>query len=273
VTVFQKENDIIIEIDDFDISHTLDCGQCFRFDKIGENEFFGIAKGKALRISQNNNQITFFNTTLEDFNKIWVDYFDLLTDYNAIKEIINTDTFGKKSIEYCSGIRILKQNSWEALCSFIISQNNNIPRIKGIIKKLCENFGDKIEGGYAFPSPEVLSKKSVEDLSIIRAGFRAKYILDACEKIVNKEIDLKKIYSLDIDSARQELTKIYGVGAKVAECALLFGFYRIEAFPIDVWIKRVLEKYYDGDFPEQLKPIGGIAQQYLFHYIRNNKCD
>lgn len=266
-TISENKN-LIVEIEDFDISQTFECGQCFRFEKTGEMEYFGIAKNKALKISQAGNIITFHNTTLQDFNDIWVDYFDLNTDYKEIKRIINLDETGKKSTEFANGIRILKQDSWEALCSFIISQNNNIPRIKGIIKTLCEMFGEKIEGGFAFPSAEVIVQKTVEQLAPLKAGFRAKYILDAAQKVSSKQVDLEKISNSHIDEARIELLKIFGVGKKVCECALLFGFYRVEAFPEDVWIKRVLDEYYKDGFPHQLKPIGGIAQQYLFHYKR-----
>ena len=168
------------------------------------------------------------------------------------------------------GIRILKQEPWEALCSFIISQNNNIPRIMGIIDRLCSTYGDKNEKGeYTFPSYEKLINLTVEDLAPLRAGFRSKYILDAAQKLYNKEIDLQKIYSASMDEARNELMKIKGVGPKVAECTLLYGFGKKEAFPVDVWVKRIVSELYPEGLPECIKGNEGIAQQYLFHWRRN----
>ena len=170
------------------------------------------------------------------------------------------------------GIRILKQEPWEALCSFIISQNNNIPRITGIIDRLCSTWGEKNEKGeYSFPSYEILAGLTVEDLAPLKAGFRSKYILDAAQKLKNKEIDLNKIYSATMDEAREELMKIKGVGKKVADCTLLYGFGRMEAFPVDVWVKRIVEELYPDGLPECIKGNEGIAQQYLFHWRRNSK--
>ena len=177
----------------------------------------------------------------------------------------------KKACEEYYGIRILHQKPWEALCSFIISQNNNIPRIMGIIDRLCENFGEKKgENDYAFPSYESLKSLTVEDLSPLRAGFRHKYIVDAVQKLCSGEIELEKIKEMPIEEARTELMKIKGVGAKVAECTLLYGFGRKEAFPVDVWVKKIMAEMYPEGLPECCKNIEGIAQQYLFHWRRNS---
>lgn len=163
----------------------------------------------------------------------------------------------------------MRQEPWEALCSFIISQNNNIPRIKGIIKRLCESFGEELESGmYTFPSPEVLSGKAPEDLASLRAGFRAKYIIDAANKVSSGEIDFDKIAASPIEFGRQELQKIKGVGKKVAECTLLYGFGKYEAFPEDVWVKRIMAEMYPDGLPACTKGSEGIAQQYLFHWRR-----
>ena len=206
--------------------------------------------------------------TEEELSALWRDYFDLDTDYNAIKaEIVELCPALKSAAESISGIRILRQEPWEALCSFIISQNNNIPRIKGIITRLCECWGEKHDGYYSFPSADTLSRLTVEELAPLRAGFRARYILDAAQKVADGEIVLEEMYGLPIADCRRELMKITGVGVKVAECTLLYGLHRLEAFPIDVWMKRALEKWYPNGLPDCVKGYEGTAQQYLFHYI------
>ncbi len=264
--VVEKNIEIIAK--DFDLEQTLDCGQAFRWEKTCDNTFEGIAKGKFLRISAQGEKIVFHNTTPQDFEQIWVDYFDLDTDYSAIKQKLCADNTLKTACDYAGGIRILRQDAWEAVCSFIISQNNNIPRIKGIIARLCENFGKKIDGGYTFPTAQTLCDKTVEDLAPLRAGFRAKYIIDAAQKFASKEISCDVVSGTGLDDARNILMGIKGVGPKVADCALLFGFYKLDAFPKDVWIKRVMEKYYPQGLPECAVKYGGVAQQYLFHYER-----
>ena len=208
---------------------------------------------------------------MSDFKKIWYKYFDLETDYKKIGENITTlHPILKKAYIECSGIRILRQEPWETLCSFIISQNNNIPRIKKIIKSLCDLFGDKIENSKekSFPSSEVISKLNLEDLEPIRSGFRAKYILDAARKVSSKIVDFNKIENLDYIDAKNELMKIKGVGPKVADCVLLYGFHRLEAFPEDVWIKKVMNKFFKNESPKIFGEYAGIAQQYLYHYSR-----
>ena len=179
----------------------------------------------------------------------------------------------KSASEYGKGIRVLNQEPWETLCSFIISQNNNIKRIKGIIARLCENFGNETENGYTFPAPEKLACLTPEDLSELRAGFRAKYIIDAAQKVTSGEVDLKKLRNLSTDEARAELMKIKGVGPKVADCALLFSHKHISAFPKDVWIKRAMQVLFRGDLPEIAKPYAGIVQQYIFFYARETRLE
>lgn len=252
----------------FSLKDTLDCGQCFRFEQDRDGKIKGFAQNHFLCASQDDNQIVFDNMEEDEFNGFWRNYLDFDRDYNLIKSELCRDEIIAKACEYAGGIHIVKQDPWEALCSFIISQNNNIPRIKGIISRLCEDFGEQTEYGFAFPSAETIADCSVEALSGLRAGFRAKYILDASCKIASGAIDLKCIAEADINTAREMLKEINGVGPKVAECALLFGFNRLEAFPVDVWIKRVLEYFYKSGVPEFIKPYGGIAQQFLFHYIR-----
>ncbi len=266
----EKENDIILtQISCFNIELCLFCGQAFRWKKNDDGSFSGIVKNKNVRIFQKENEIIFKNTSKEDFEGIWVPYFDLERDYEEICKIISADGYINEAVKEYYGIRILRQEPWEALCSFIISQNNNIPRITGIIERLCESFGEKTGEGYSFPSYERMKNLTAEDLSPLRAGFRSKYIIDAVQKLNSGEISLEKIENMPIEEARQELMKIKGVGAKVAECTLLYGFGRIEAFPVDVWVKRIMSEMYEQGLPQCTKGVEGIAQQYLFHWRRN----
>lgn len=271
----EQENDIILEnIECFNVELSLFCGQAFRWMKNEDGSFTGTVKGRVLNISQNENQIILKNTSKDDFENIWSDYFDLGRDYAGICRKFENDKYLKNAKEEYYGIRVLNQEPWEALCSFIISQNNNIPRISGIIKRLCENFGDRIDDeNYSFPSYEKLKDVTVEELGVLRAGFRAKYIADAVSKLNSEEISLESIKKMPIEQARQELMKIKGVGAKVAECTLLYGFGRKEAFPVDVWVKRIMSELYPDGLPECTKDVEGIAQQYLFHWRRNLKED
>lgn len=271
----QIQDGILIEnVNNFDLSQTLDCGQCFRWIKTSDNSYQGIAYGKVLYVRQEKNNIILKNTNKEDFNNIWKYYLDLDTDYSEIwKTLSNVHPFLSDAYNYCPGIRILNQEPWETLCSFIISQNNNIPRIKKIISKMCELFGDKIsnsENCFSFPSAKTLAKLSENDLSPIKCGFRAKYILDAANKITNKEISLEEIKNMSIYDAEETLKKIKGVGPKVAQCTLLYGFHRLEAFPMDVWMKKIMETYFQGKSPNLFGKYAGIAQQYLYHYSRMN---
>lgn len=266
-----KNKDIVIkDVKCFNIENTLFCGQAFRWKKTGENSYHGVVLDSIADIEISGDEIIFKNMDEECFERIWKKYFDFERDYENIVKNFTSDPYLKKASEEYYGIRILKQDSFEALISFIISQNNNIPRIMGIIERLCENFGTKKGNDYLFPTLSQLENVTVEDLSVLRAGFRAKYIADAVQKIKNKEIDLEKIKNMPIEDARTELMKIKGVGAKVAECTLLYGFGRVEAFPIDVWVKRIMAEMYSDGLPECTKNYEGIAQQYLFHWRRNS---
>ena len=256
-----------ITLPGFSLADTLDCGQAFRWKETGENTFSGIHRGHFLTVSQPGDRIRFDGVTEEEFAGIWAPYFDLDTDYDSMKAVFSADPVLKEACGFCGGIRLLRQNPWEALCSFIISQNNNIPRIKGIIDRLCRQFGEPCGEDFAFPSPERLAACSLEELAPLRAGFRAKYILDAAQKVADGTVDLTKIPALPMVEARESLMQIKGVGVKVAECALLYGFHRLDAFPVDTWIKKALAEYYPDGFPAFAEP-RGVAQQFLFHYIR-----
>ncbi len=257
----------------FDLEKTFTCGQCFRFDKNENGKWFGVVNNKEITLWQDQNNIVLENVSKNEFEEFWYNYFDLGRDYNTINQNFTADKILNTALNYGKGIRILKQQPWEALCSFIISQNNNIPRIKGIIERLCQSFGEKLSNGYSFPSAHVIAKLTTEDLAPIKSGFRSKYILDAARKVSSGEIDLNTISKLSSDRAREELTKIYGVGEKVADCTLLFGMGHINVCPKDVWIKRALTVLFDGDFPECAKEYAGIAQQYIFYYARETKLD
>ena len=271
---FKNNSVYITGVESFSLPHTLDCGQAFRWEELSDNCWHGVAYNKYLKIEKLlDGTIVLHNTTKEDFDNIWVKYFDLNRDYEEIVNAVSCNEILKAASEFGRGIRVLNQEPWETLCSFIISQNNNIKRIKGIISRLCESFGEKIDNYYTFPSAEKIASLTLDDLAVLRAGFRAKYILDAATKVSNGEINLNTLKDLPIDDARNELMKITGVGPKVADCALLFSHGHIEAFPKDVWIKRAMEKLFNGDLPEEAKKYAGIIQQYIFFYARETKLN
>lgn len=250
----------------FDLAKTLDCGQAFRWKRQPDGSFVGAALSHAAKITQQNDEITIISDADESF---WRGYFDVDTDYQAIIEGLSQVEQMKEPCRLCGGIRVLRQDGWEALASFIISQNNNIKRISGIIERLCESFGDEIGMGlYSFPSAERLAALTADDLAPLRCGFRARYLIDAAQKVASGEVALSELYTMPIDDARKRLKTIVGVGNKVADCALLFGFYRVECFPVDVWIRRALEEFFPSGIPEAMLPYAGIAQQFIFDYMR-----
>lgn len=257
-------SDILLKQSDFNLDDTLDCGQAFRWAKTDDYTYEGFFLNTPLKISEEKGSeklFRFHDTDEKTFLNTWVEYFDLNTDYGELKRRFSEDKTLSKACEFAGGIRILKQDSWEALSSFIISQNNNIPRIKGIIGRLCEHYG-------GYPLHTDMADETIESLGYLRSGFRAKYLVDAISKINSGDLNLEEISRMPIEDARKALMTIKGVGPKVAECALLFGMYRVEAFPIDVWVKRVMEQWYPNGLPDCVKGYEGIAQQYLFHFIR-----
>lgn len=280
-----KETDnkvILYNLQDFDIEEILECGQCFRFEKLEDKHYTIVAMNKVLTIRQTDNIAEFYPCTAKEFEEIWYDYFDLKTDYSEIKKAVSDDEIMKKATEYAGGIRILNQDSFECLLSFIISQNNNIPRIKGIIARMSEAYGTKCGEKYLFPTLSQLDKADVDSLYELRMGFRAKYIFDAVCKLKSKEVDLSIIDGLSTEELLNMLLKIKGVGQKVADCAMLFSMNRREVFPTDVWVKRVMEELYFNKEETDIKTIhsfakekwgnlSGYAQQYLFYYARSLK--
>ncbi|MCL2391672.1 MAG: DNA-3-methyladenine glycosylase 2 family protein [Oscillospiraceae bacterium] len=263
----------ISAIADFNLEKTFECGQCFRWDADENGVYTGIALGRVARLRGEGSSI-FISGTIEDFETVWRSYFDLDKDYLKIRQQLSIDPFMKEATQFGAGIRILRQDKWEALCSFIISQCNNIPRIKKIISILSMEFGDKINFDglvfYSFPSAQRIAALCEADLAPLRCGYRAQYILSAARAVANKEIDLDSLAQATSEHARKKLKALHGVGDKVADCVLLFGLNKLDAFPIDVWMKRAMSEHYGKRFdPSIFSPYAGIAQQYIFHYTRN----
>lgn len=271
--MFYEVKNGIIEvkgIECLNLELTLDCGQAFRWQKCEDGSFVGCATDKPLKVSEENGTYFFEWCSEKDFLNFWVNYFDLNTDYAKICESLKQDSLLSKTIDEYYGIRILKQNSFEALFSFVISQQNNIKRIKLIIEKICRKCGKDLGHDiFSFPDIEVLVNCTEQDFAELGCGYRAKYLYRLCQDVYDGKIDLDYIASLSYEDAKKELLKIFGVGVKVADCALLFGFGFVDAFPIDVWMKRVME-YYPNGLPKCFDGYKGIAQQYLFHWARNN---
>ena len=285
MNIYSKDKDLIIEgLRDFDIEEILECGQCFHFTKFGDKKYELMAYGKYLMVAQQGDVLTLYNTSMKEYDCIWKKYFDIETDYGKIKQdILSIDSRLRDAIEAKPGIRILKQDLFETLISFIISQNKQIPHIKQIVHLISERYGNKIElsdgrSVYAFPTVEQLSAVSEEELRECKVGFRAPYIKCAVEMVASGEISKDKLLSMDVSEARQTLMTIKGVGEKVANCVLLFGLGFADTFPVDVWMKRIMEyMYFDGSQDkkvieayamEKYGALAGYAQQYLFFYGR-----
>lgn len=264
---------IFENVSDLDLSETLDCGQSFRWKRQEDGSFLGVVRGRTARASIDSGRLILDGAD-EDDRMMWRGYFDLDLDYGAVKrELSAIHPVLAEAAQFAPGIRILRQEPFEALISFIISQNNNIKRITGIVERLCESFGETITDGgsapaYAFPTAQRLAALSPDDLMPIRAGFRHRYIIDAAQKVASGEIALESLRILPYDEARAELMKITGVGVKVADCVLLYGLHRLDGFPLDVWMKRAMAVLFGGMEPSAFGRYAGIAQQYIFHYAR-----
>ena len=256
------------------LEQTILCGQMFRYKRDGD-EFLIFSGDKTARCTQNSEKAV-IKTSDEDY---FYTYFDQNTDYNKIHKELSCDKTLKELCEKYRGLRILNQDLWEMTESFIVSQNNNIPRIQAILERLCEAYGKKGEEGYAFPEPQVLSSLEREELAFLRAGYRDNYIIDAAKKFDERKINTDIVLNGDLKEAREELYKIKGVGPKVADCILLFGASRRDAFPVDTWMKKALKKVYGIEFQsadafrefakQRFGEYAGYAQQYLFFGARN----
>ncbi len=285
--IYENDSNLILEdVSDFDIEDILECGQCFHFLKIADHEYHICAKGRFLHIKQECggvNKVIFYNTTISDYEEVWKDYFDMSTDYQHIKTmILSIDDRLETAIRAKAGIRILHQDFFETLISFIISQNKQIPHIKQLVHTLSLRYGTRVDGydEYLFPDVDELNEVSVDELKECKVGFRAPYIRDAVSRVYNGDIKEDELKCMSVQDAREKLMTIHGVGEKVSNCVLLFGLGRMDVFPVDVWMKRIMEFMYFGKDTkkeviesfacEKYGEYAGYAQQYLFHYGREN---
>lgn len=286
--LYEKDNSIILEeIENFDAKAIFTCGQAFRWYEESDGSFTTVHLGRVLNVLNEKDRVIFKGTNLKEFDEIWMDYFDLNTDYKEIRKVLSNNEILPKAMEYGEGIRILNQNHFEMLISFIISANNMIPRIKKSIEVISMRYGkficeDENRKYYSFPTIEELSRATVEDLrEFAKVGFRDKRIFDTVNMILNEKIDLDNFENLETDILREELLKFSGVGNKVADCIMLFSYKRGEVFPVDVWIKRVMEELFikketpvkkiSKEADRIFGKYAGYAQQYLFYYGREEK--
>lgn len=252
-----------------DLDATCFCGQAFRWEKSGDT-FVGIVNGDIVNCKMDGD--TLIVSAENENEEFWHNYFGAQLDYSALKTLFCTDKALEPCVKYAPGIRVLRQPFYETLCSFIISQNNNIPRIKGIISRLCEAYGKPLlNGNFAFPSAKDMAGLTVEDLAPLRSGFRAKYLLDAAKKVASGEVCEEKLLQLSNEDARKLLCTIFGVGPKVADCVLLYSLGRVDVIPMDVHMKRAMQERFPNGLTQDVAPYGGIAQQYIFHHTRTGK--
>lgn len=275
---------IIKDVKNFELSHIFDCGQCFRWNRQENGNYIGVAFGKVIEVEKKDEDVIIYNASEEDFENIWRDYFDLNRDYGALKESLSIDPLLKKAVEFGRGIRILKQDPFEMVISFIISANNRIPMIKRAINTISQKWGTPVQYKgdtyYTFPDVNALKECTLEEIEACGVGFRGKYIKNTLDGILNKEINLEFIKAQDDDNCHMQLQRLSGVGPKVADCIMLFSMEKYSAFPVDVWVKRAMQHFYLA--PDiSLKKIrefgrdtfgelSGFAQQYFFYYAREN---
>ena len=285
-TVTEEKDRVIVKgVRDFDPVHIFECGQCFRWVRQKDGSYTGVARGRVVNISFQDGTLVIKNSSLEDFLNIWFEYLDLGRDYSRIKEMLDRDEHMSRAIKFGHGIRILKQDIWEVLISFIISANNRIPMIMKTVAAISELYGDELQYDgtpyYCFPDADKLAASGISELEACRAGFRCKYIVNTSEMIKRGEVRLQDLGNLETARAREELMKLPGVGPKVADCVLLYSGTKHDVFPTDVWVKRVMEELYfkrEASFKEiqdfassYFGELAGFAQQYLFYYARENK--
>ena len=285
----EEQKYILKNQDSFELRHIFDCGQCFRWNEEVDGSYTGVFGRNVLNVQKHQDEIIFKGIVSGDIKKIVTYYFDLDRDYTKIKENLSKiDENVKLSVEYGEGIRILNQELIETILSFIISANNNIPRIKGIIERICQNYGDKIEWNkkiyYTFPTLDQLKNVSVEEFRNLGAGFRDRRLYETIHMLLDGTVNISGLYvEKDTQKVRDELLKLSGVGPKVADCILLFSdLKRFDVFPIDVWVRRVMNELYIKN-PDETKvnkkqiekiakekfgALEGLAQQYLFYWKR-----
>lgn len=269
-----------IEADCFDLEQIMESGQCFRIYRIkkeasGSELYRATAADQTVLIREEGGNVTFYCSESE-YHTFWCHYFDLNADYRKYEQAIDpSDEYLKSAFLYGSGIRILNQDPWEMLITFIISQRKNIPAIRQAVEALSRECGkciNKENEIYAFPMPEELASLSLSRLQELSLGYRAKYIYDTAKKVASGEINLRNWENLNDSDLHKALLSCYGVGEKVANCVALFGYHRIGAFPVDVWIDRIQKEHYNGHFPvEKYEGFAGVMQQYLFYYERKRQ--
>ena len=286
----KEQQYILKDVKSFEPKHIFECGQCFRWDEETDGSYTGIVKENVISVKKVDNDVIFSSFGADNLEMLVTDYFDLNRNYEEIKsKLSQIDEFLDNSIKYGSGIRILNQDLWETIISFIISANNNIPRIKGIINRMSQKYGTQIDWKgklyYTFPTVENLAKATVQDLRALGLGFRDVRVYETTHKILNKEVDLEKMHNEpDTKKVRDTLLTLSGVGPKVADCILLFStLKRFDVFPIDVWVRRVMNDLYIKNTDEakvnkkeieklaseKFGNLEGIAQQYLFYWKRD----
>lgn len=264
---------IIQKIFNFNLEQICNSGQCFRMAKRSDikDTFFVIAGDHYLELSQEGEKI-YFSCSPDEF-PFWEQYFDLNTDYQTyLDQIDPADTYLVQASKLASGMHILNQDLWEIIISFLISQQNNIARIRRCIQNICQEYGEKLvsENGiiyYSFPTASALSQATEEELKACNLGYRAKYVLKTAKDIASGDFSLEKLRNMNYEDAKKELLKLYGVGVKVADCICLYALHHLEAFPIDTHIKQALNAYYADGFPmERYHGIQGVMQQYIFYW-------
>ena len=272
---FDNGTAAVYDYDFFKPDATFDCGQCFRFVRSETGAWSGVVGHSVFSVSEGDGALKIKCKDIDTLTSVVLPFLNIGQDYSSVRSDISAHFAGdetmRHAMEYGRGIRILRQDPWEALSSFILSQNNNIPRIKGLIKTICERFGEELqEGVYSFPTPEALASAGADALAECRMGFRAPYLFDAACRVCDGSTDLESIAAMPTLQGAEELKRIKGVGDKVAACTLLFGMGKTDSFPIDVWMKKIINEYYGGSLdPASLGKYAGIAQQYLFYYIRS----
>lgn len=269
---------------DFNIQQILECGQSFRYKKLDEGHYEIIARDKRLRIKQTGSNIN-FDCSHEEYELIWQGYFDFGRNYTTLKGmLIQKDAILKEAVEHKPGLRILRQAPFEMIITFILSQNKSMPQIMILVERLSSVYGEVVSDQYGeycvFPTPEALRYVTEEDYRELKTGFRAPYLVDAVRLVLNGTIDFVVVDQADKEVAREVLMQVKGIGPKVADCILLFGFAKVDVFPVDVWIRRMMTNaYFKGEKVSDKKiltfaegyfgGVAGIAQQYLFFHGRD----
>lgn len=258
----------------FSAQQTFTCGQCFRWMRQTDGSYIGIVRGKPARVWDTDGALC-IACSRADFDALWRDYFDCSTDYATIHRSFAVDDFTAAAASFGAGIRILQQEPWETLCTFLLSQCNNIPRITAIVQRLCEQYGETVpfdgQTLYTFPQPAVLAALQPDDLAPLRAGYRAPYLIDAARAVQTGTLSFDVLRTVSTEDARRAVMQLRGVGRKVADCFLLFGLHKLNAFPVDTWMKKATA-YYSGDMTQFINsPFAGVYQQYFFYYVREHQ--